>query len=419
MLPSAVSGGPYPGRPAPTPTPMEIDPATICARTGAGETELAQARNGLTLPQRKALSLLAAPRVYAEFAAENSLDPGRLGRDFSRLAELGLITLQLGSVVIAPPARPRADAAPARATTAPRPKAKPVQPPTDAQLRPVVIGAAPARRPLSVALLAGGIAIAVGAGWLALRDDSRKTPRADASVSPALQAQPASPNPPIIVATSASVPPDASPTTSAPPPAVAPPSPPVAQAPRVVAPERPAPARETVPTPNAASARANDAKLAAVAATPTRATPSPVSVVERAPASPAQAPERVPEASVAAALVAPLAASAPAPAPPPVQIASAAKPAVAQLPSVKSALQPVVREAPEFPKEAITEGVTSGIVKARVTLDGSGKVTGIEILDAQPRRVFDRAVRAALWRWQYEPGAPNRTADVEVAFARQ
>jgi protein TonB len=82
-------------------------------------------------------------------------------------------------------------------------------------------------------------------------------------------------------------------------------------------------------------------------------------------------------------------------------------------------LQPIVREAPEFPKEAITEGVAGGTVKARVTLDGNGKVTGIEILEAQPRRVFNRAVRAALWRWQYEAGAPNRTADVEVAFARQ
>jgi protein TonB len=101
------------------------------------------------------------------------------------------------------------------------------------------------------------------------------------------------------------------------------------------------------------------------------------------------------------------------------QVASAAKASVAASPSAKTALQPIVREAPEFPREAIAEGVASGTVKARVTLDGSGKVTGIEILDAQPRRVFDRAVRAALWRWQYEPGAPNRTADVEVAFARQ
>jgi len=118
---------------------MDIDPATICARTAAGEAELAQAKNGLTLPQRKALSLLAAPRAYAEFAAENHLDPQRLARDFFRLAELGLITLQLGVAVIPPPARPRNDPAPVRAAPAPRPKAKPVPPPADASLRPVVL----------------------------------------------------------------------------------------------------------------------------------------------------------------------------------------------------------------------------------------------------------------------------------------
>jgi protein TonB len=77
-----------------------------------------------------------------------------------------------------------------------------------------------------------------------------------------------------------------------------------------------------------------------------------------------------------------------------------------------------VSEAPEFPKEAVAEGVTSGAVKARVTVDASGKVAGIEIIEAQPRRIFDRAVRAALWHWQFEPGASNRTAEVDIAFTR-
>ncbi len=107
------------------------------------------------------------------------------------------------------------------------------------------------------------------------------------------------------------------------------------------------------------------------------------------------------------------------PAPAPVLVASAARTPVAAAASAKSALKPIVRDAPEFPKEAMTEGFSSGTVKARVTVDAAGKVAGIEILDAQPRRVFDRAVRAALWRWQFEPGAPDRTAEVEIAFSLQ
>ena len=72
---------------------IELDPGTICARTNAGEVELQEARSGLTLPQRKALSLLVAPQAFAELAAENHLEPVRLGRDLVRLAEIGLIVL--------------------------------------------------------------------------------------------------------------------------------------------------------------------------------------------------------------------------------------------------------------------------------------------------------------------------------------
>ena len=43
----------------------------------------------------------------------------------------------------------------------------------------------------------------------------------------------------------------------------------------------------------------------------------------------------------------------------------------------------------------------------------------VEIVDSQPRRVFDRAVSRTLSRWTYEPGAPGRTTDVEIAFDRE
>jgi hypothetical protein len=74
---------------------MELDPATLCARTAAGEAELQVARSGLTLPQRKVLSLIVAPQPFAELAALHHLEPARLGRDLARLAELGLIWLHV------------------------------------------------------------------------------------------------------------------------------------------------------------------------------------------------------------------------------------------------------------------------------------------------------------------------------------
>jgi protein TonB len=55
-------------------------------------------------------------------------------------------------------------------------------------------------------------------------------------------------------------------------------------------------------------------------------------------------------------------------------------------------------------------------VRARLVLDANGGVTRVEILEAQPRRLFDRAVIRALSDWKYNEGAAGRTVTVELAF---
>ena len=47
---------------------------------------------------------------------------------------------------------------------------------------------------------------------------------------------------------------------------------------------------------------------------------------------------------------------------------------------------------PEFPHEANRAGADKGTVRARVRLDGTGEVARVEVLQAVPRRLFDRAV---------------------------
>jgi protein TonB len=79
-------------------------------------------------------------------------------------------------------------------------------------------------------------------------------------------------------------------------------------------------------------------------------------------------------------------------------------------------LRPVHRVDPEFPSEAQKAGATKGKVVARMTLDASGKVTNVEIMDAIPRRLFDRAVTRALADWRYAEGSSNRVVEVEIAF---
>jgi protein TonB len=78
----------------------------------------------------------------------------------------------------------------------------------------------------------------------------------------------------------------------------------------------------------------------------------------------------------------------------------------------------VSRVEPEFPHEAAAIGAEKGHVRARVTIDGSGEVKHVEIVDANPRRVFDRAVTRALAQWHFNPGSDGRNYEVDVDFQR-
>lgn len=78
----------------------------------------------------------------------------------------------------------------------------------------------------------------------------------------------------------------------------------------------------------------------------------------------------------------------------------------------------VSRVEPEFPHEATAIGAEQGRVHARVTIEASGDVEHVEILNASPRRVFDRAVIRALAQWRFNPGAQGRSYEVDIDFKR-
>jgi protein TonB len=65
-----------------------------------------------------------------------------------------------------------------------------------------------------------------------------------------------------------------------------------------------------------------------------------------------------------------------------------------------------------MPAKAIREGIT-GTVKARATIKG-GKVIAVEIISAQPRGVFDAAVRTAMM--QYGCQAAEEEIKAEQTF---
>ena len=102
------------------------------------------------------------------------------------------------------------------------------------------------------------------------------------------------------------------------------------------------------------------------------------------------------------------------------QVAAAAPSTAVARPAPTTGLKVISREPPDFPKEAIADGLRSGQVNARIHVDARGSVTAVDILASQPPKVFDRAARRALLRWQFEPNAAGQSAeaDVEVKFQR-
>lgn len=148
-----------------------------------------------------------------------------------------------------------------------------------------------------------------------------------------------------------------------------------------------------------------------------------------APATTAAAPTLTPTGALGGAPVAitPL----PAPTPPPKAVEPVATPAPVIVASAAPTSRPtpsqdvspivsvVAREQPEFPRDAARQGVESGAVRARLTINASGDVTNVAIVQARPLRVFDRAVTNALSRWKFNAGAEGRTYETEVSFTRQ
>jgi protein TonB len=81
-------------------------------------------------------------------------------------------------------------------------------------------------------------------------------------------------------------------------------------------------------------------------------------------------------------------------------------------------VQVVNRVDPEFPREATQAGADKGRVKARMTISGAGEVTRVEIVEANPRRLFDRAVVKTLTQWKFNNGNDGRQYEIDVDFHR-
>jgi protein TonB len=71
---------------------------------------------------------------------------------------------------------------------------------------------------------------------------------------------------------------------------------------------------------------------------------------------------------------------------------------------------------PEYPVEAVRKNINSGSVRAKLTIAPDGKVAEVEVVEAEPKRVFDRAAVEALKEWRFEPSADKQTHEVKLTF---
>jgi protein TonB len=345
--------------------------STVVTRTPAGSAELAAPAHGLSLTQRRFLTLLDSACSIEALAARQPGDAEKLQRDLARLASLGLVAFDT----------PAANDAHAALDTVR------LGPPGASSRLPYILA------PLVAALL-GLVA------WHFLASSPAPAP-AHSPDTPHAVASPPTPQ-------RAASPADAIAT-------------------RVLLSD-PAPAhpREAVKEPPRAKPVETEPRAAPVdASTPaplptlqpieTRLTPQPfvaapiaLPVVRRSPAQelPAPVPGDVAPAKTDGHAM-----------PPPVHVASATPAAAALVRSPPRKLVPIAQEPPSFPREAMAAGLASGNVKARLTIDAKGSVSSVDIVEAS-HRAFDRAVRDALSRWRFEAGAAGRTTTVDVAFRR-
>src|SRR6185369_6581248 len=65
-----------------------------------------------------------------------------------------------------------------------------------------------------------------------------------------------------------------------------------------------------------------------------------------------------------------------------------------------SELIPLVRIAPQYPRNAARDGI-SGWVDFLITINGDGTVKSAQVKAAQPRGVFESAAMQAIYKWKF------------------
>jgi protein TonB len=75
---------------------------------------------------------------------------------------------------------------------------------------------------------------------------------------------------------------------------------------------------------------------------------------------------------------------------------------------------PIVRIAPQYPRKALMAKI-EGWVKVKFTITASGTVSNPEVVDAKPKRIFDREAIRAILKFKFKPKVVDGVGVEQVA----
>lgn len=81
-----------------------------------------------------------------------------------------------------------------------------------------------------------------------------------------------------------------------------------------------------------------------------------------------------------------------------------------------SEVLPLVRIEPQYPQRARVSGI-EGWVEVRFDVTKAGSVTNVQILAAQPWKVFDASARRAVLKWKYKARVINGKPTMQKALS--
>lgn len=77
---------------------------------------------------------------------------------------------------------------------------------------------------------------------------------------------------------------------------------------------------------------------------------------------------------------------------------------------------PIVRIEPKYPMAAARDGI-EGYVVMTFTIDALGGVTDVKVIEAKPKRLFNKAATRALRKWKYKPKVEDGKALIQTGLS--